>query len=82
MNLELDINIMLYYRHDERGSEGGGAMDEKREVRYALRLPPDLHAALVELARREDRSLTQQLIYLLRQAVRRDAQRQKRAQAE
>ena len=53
-------------------------MDEKREVRYALRLPPDLHAALVELARREDRSLNQQLVYLLRQAVRRDAERQKR----
>ena len=60
----------------------GWVMQDKREVRYALRLPPDLHAALVELARREDRSLNQQLIYLLRQAVRRDAQRQKRAQAE
>ena len=60
----------------------GWVMQNKREVRYALRLPPDLHAALVEMARREDRSLNQQLIYLLRQAVRRDAQRQKRAQAE
>ena len=53
-------------------------MDERREVRYALRLPPDLHGALVEMARREDRSLNQQLIYLLRQAVRRDAERHKR----
>ncbi len=53
-------------------------MESKREVLDALRLPPDLHAALVELARREDRSLNQQLIHLLRQAVRRDAQRQKR----
>ncbi len=56
----------------------GLVMDDKREVRYALRLPPELHAALVETARREDRSLNQQLIYLLRQAVRRDAERQKR----
>ena len=69
---------MLYARHDERAREGSGAMDEKREVRYALRLPPALHAALVDMARREDRSLNQQLIYLLRQAVRRDAERQKR----
>ena len=53
-------------------------MDERREVRYSLRLPPDLHGALVEMARREDRSLNQQLIYLLREAVRRDAERQKR----
>ena len=57
-------------------------MQERREVRYALRLPPDLHAALVEMTRREDRSLNQQLIRLLRQAVRRDAQRRKRVQAE
>ena len=57
-------------------------MVDRREVRFALRLPPDLHAALVEMARREERSLNQQLLYLLRQAVRRDAQRQKRAQAE
>ena len=57
-------------------------MQDKREVRYALRLPSDLHVALVEMARREDRSLNQQLIYLLRQAVRRDTQRRKRAQAE
>ena len=53
-------------------------MEGEREVRYSLRLPPDLHVALVELARREDRSLNQQLIYLLRQAVRRDVERQKR----
>ena len=57
-------------------------MESEREVRYALRLPPDLHAALVEMARHEDRSLNQQLVYLLRQAVRRDGQRRKRAQAQ
>ena len=56
----------------------GRQMETKREVRYALRLPPDLHAALVDMARREDRSLNQQLVYLLRQAVRRDAVRRKR----
>ena len=55
-------------------------MEDEREVRYSLRLPPDLHGALVEMARREERSLNQQLIYLLRQAVRRDGQRRKRAQ--
>ena len=52
--------------------------EDRREVRYALRLPPDLHAALVELARREDRSLNQQLIRMLRDGVRRDEQRQTR----
>jgi hypothetical protein len=53
-------------------------MQDRREVRYALRLPPDLHAALVEMARREERSLNQQMVYVLRQAVRRNAQRQRR----
>ena len=54
-------------------------MQAKREIRYALRLPPDLHAALVELARREDRSLNQQLIRMLREGVKRDERRQLRA---
>jgi hypothetical protein len=52
-------------------------MKADREVRYALRLPPDLHAALVELARREDRSLNQQIIRLLREGVRRDERRKR-----
>ena len=56
-------------------------MDDKREVRYALRLRPDLHTALVELARREDRSLNQQLIHMLREGVRRDDRRRQRQQA-
>ena len=56
-------------------------MDDRREVRYALRLPPDLHAALVNMARREDRSLNQQLLHLLRDGVRRDERRRKREQA-
>jgi hypothetical protein len=34
-----------------------------------LRLPDDLHAALVEWAREEDRSLHSLIIHLLRQAV-------------
>ena len=54
-------------------------METRREVRYALRLPPDLHAALVDLARREDRSLNQQLIRMLREGVKRDERRQARA---
>ena len=57
-------------------------MDDRREVRYALRLPSDLHAALVEMARREDRSLNQQLIHMLRQGVRRDERRRRRQQAQ
>jgi hypothetical protein len=57
-------------------------MESKLEVRYALRLPPDLHAALVELARREDRSLNQRLIRLLREGVRRDERRRKRGQTD
>ena len=52
-------------------------MKAEREVRYALRLPPDLHAALVELARSEDRSLNQQLIHMLREGVRRDERRKR-----
>ena len=70
--------MMLYLRRVQTGGGGHGIMEDEREVRYSLRLPPDLHAALVEMARREDRSLNQQLIRLLRQAVRRDAERQKR----
>lgn len=38
-------------------------------VRITLRLPSDLHAALADLARREDRSLHAQIIYLLRRAL-------------
>ncbi len=69
---------MLYLSRIRTGSGGHGVMEDEREVRYSLRLPPDLHAALVDMARRDERSLNQQLIYLLRQAVRRDAERQKR----
>ncbi len=54
-------------------------MEGRHEVRFALRLPTDLHAALVELARREDRSLNQQLIRLLREGVHRDKRRRMRA---
>ena len=56
-------------------------MEGKREVRYSLRLPPELHEALVELARREDRSLNQQLVYMLRRGVRRAARRQEPGRA-
>jgi hypothetical protein len=38
-------------------------------VNLNLRLPPDLHAALVELAGREDRSLNAQIVRLLRQCI-------------
>ncbi len=56
-------------------------MDVRREVRYALRLPPDLHAALVDLARREDRSINQQIIHMLKKGVWRDERRPKRGHA-
>jgi hypothetical protein len=56
-------------------------MEGKREMCYALRLPPELHAALVEKARREDRSLNQQLVHLLREGIRREERRRKRAAA-
>lgn len=38
-------------------------------VRFILRLSPDLHAALTEWAREEERSLNGQIAYLLRRAV-------------
>ena len=69
--------IMMSYLRGSR--EDGGQMETKQVVRFALRLPPDLHAALVELARREDRSLNQQLIRMLREGVKRDERRQVRA---
>lgn len=39
------------------------------DVKLQLRLPPELHAALVEWAREEERSLNAQLVYLLREDV-------------
>lgn len=38
-------------------------------VRYSLRLPAEMHAQLVALAKREGRSLHAQILYLLRQAL-------------
>lgn len=38
-------------------------------IRLLLRLPPDLHAALVALAEREGRSLNAQIVYLLKKAL-------------
>lgn len=39
------------------------------EVKLMLRLPPDVHAAIVEIAKQETRSLNGQLVYFLRKAV-------------
>jgi len=36
------------------------------DVRLVLRLPPDLHAILTDMAQRELRSLNSQIVYLLR----------------
>lgn len=36
----------------------------------SVRMPADLHQALAELARQENRSLSQQVVHLLRQALR------------
>jgi hypothetical protein len=43
-------------------------MSEKIK-QFALRLTPDLHAALVALAAKEGRSLHGQIIFMLRRAV-------------
>lgn len=39
------------------------------DARFVLRLPARLHAALVSLSKREDRSVNQQIVHLLREAV-------------
>ena len=38
-------------------------------VRFVLRLPPELHRKLKELAARENRSLHGQILHILRRAV-------------
>lgn len=38
-------------------------------VKFFLRLPTDLHAALSAWAREEERSLNAQIVYLLRRAL-------------
>lgn len=38
-------------------------------VRFMLRLPPDMHSALLKWAEDEQRSLHGQLIYLIRKAL-------------
>lgn len=43
--------------------------DTPGDVRITLRLPADLHTALRDLARREDRSLNREIVALLRQAA-------------
>ena len=46
----------------------------------SLRLPDDLHAALKELAARENRSLHSQIIYILRMYI--DRKQEKEAQSQ
>jgi hypothetical protein len=48
-------------------SSQGGVMAEF--LRFALRIPTDLHEKLKAMAERESRSLHGQIIYLLRKAV-------------
>ena len=38
------------------------------DIRITLRIPPDVHRALTEQARQEQRSLNGQIVYLLRLA--------------
>lgn len=38
-------------------------------ARFILRLPSDLHSALTEWAKEEERSLNQHIVYLLRRAL-------------
>ncbi len=42
-------------------------------LRFVLRLPPDLHGQLKELADREGRSLHGQILYMLRECVNRES---------
>ena len=57
----------------ERGDDGHEPARDTPEpavdVRVTLRLPADLHAALRDLARRDDRSLNREIVALLRQAA-------------
>lgn len=39
------------------------------ELKFLLRLPPDLHAALVEISKQDTRSLNGQIVHILRQYV-------------
>ena len=43
--------------------------DTQDTVVFSVRMPADLHEALSALAQRENRSLSQQVVYLLRQAM-------------
>jgi hypothetical protein len=43
--------------------------DQPREKHLNLRLPVELHAALVAMTRREHRSLNGQIVYLLQRAA-------------
>ena len=49
--------------------DGSAASDTAREIRVTLRLPADLHAALRDLAQRDDRSLNREIVALLRAAA-------------
>ncbi|RZL96960.1 MAG: Arc family DNA-binding protein [Pedobacter sp.] len=42
---------------------------EKGEVRLSLRLPADVHAALVKQAEKQSRSVNGQIVHLLREAT-------------
>jgi hypothetical protein len=39
------------------------------ELRVLVRVPPELHAVLVQLARRETRSVNSQILHMLKQAL-------------
>jgi predicted HicB family RNase H-like nuclease len=42
---------------------------EHTTINLTLRIPADLHAALAEMAKTEDRSLNSQVVHLLRRSV-------------
>jgi hypothetical protein len=44
------------------------------EIKILVRLPPDLHALLKELAERDVRSLNSEMVYLLRRAAEQEDQ--------
>lgn len=57
------------------------AVPRRPHVALTLRLPPELHARLVAIAEQEDRSLSAEVIHLLRVAAERiERERQQRKQ--
>jgi hypothetical protein len=74
------VTIKVTTYHSERhGQRRGGAVEIKRQVLY-LRVPGDLVSELRCLAGEERRTLTQQVIWMLEDGVRRERAQRRRAE--